>query len=73
MERYTPGCVRCMDSFHIVEWANAVLDDVRIKAWRDATAIVKALEAELGKPGKGKTVKDDRNAKKDTRRKEGGR
>lgn len=53
-----------MDSFHIVEWANAVLDDVRIKAWRDATAIVKALEAKLGKPGKGKTVKDDRNAKR---------
>ena len=61
VEKYTPDCVRCMDSFHVVEWANEALDDVRIKSWRDATAIVKALEEKLGKPGKGKPAKDDRN------------
>ena len=53
-----------MDSFHVVEWANEALNEVRLKAWRDATAIVKALEEKLGKPGKGKPAKDDRNAAK---------
>ena len=32
VEKYTPDCVRCMDSFHIVEWANEALDEVGIKA-----------------------------------------
>lgn len=64
VEKYTPDCVRCMDSFHVVEWANAALDDVRVKAWRDASAIVKALEEKHGKPGKGKPAKDDRNTRK---------
>ena len=64
VEKYTPDCVRCMDSFHVVERANAALDDVRIKAWRDASAIVKALEDKHGTPGKGRPAKDDRNTKK---------
>ena len=49
VEKYTPDCVRCMDSLHVVEWATAALDEVRIKAWRDTTAIVKALEYTLCK------------------------
>ena len=64
VEKYTPDYVRGMDSFHVVEWANEALDEVRLKAWRDATAIVKALEEKLGKPGKGKPAMDDRNAAK---------
>ena len=32
VEKYTPDCVRCMDSFHVVEWANEALDEVGIKA-----------------------------------------
>ena len=61
---YTPDCVRCVDSFHVVEWANEALDEVRLKARRDATVIVKALEEKLGKPSKGKPAKDDHNAAK---------
>ena len=53
-----------MDSFHVVEWANAALDEVRIKAWRDANVIVKALEEKYGKIGKGKPAKDNRNVQK---------
>ena len=53
-----------MDSFHVVEWANAALDEVRIKAWRDANAIVKALEEKHGKISKGKPAKDNRNVQK---------
>ena len=64
VEEYTPDCVRCMDSFHVVEWANAALDEVRVKAWRDASAIVKALEEKFGKPGKGKPAKDDLDARR---------
>lgn len=64
VEKYTPECVRCMDSFHVVEWANAALDEVRIKAWRDANVIVKALEEKYGKIGKGKPAKDNRNVQK---------
>ena len=64
VEKYTPECVRCMDSFHVVEWANVALDEVRIKAWRDANAIVKALEEKYGKIGKGKPAKDSRNVQK---------
>ena len=64
VEKYTPECVRCMDSFHVVEWANAALDEVRINAWRDANAIVKALEEKYGKIGKGKPAKDNRNVQK---------
>ena len=60
----TPDCVRCMDSFHVVEWTNEGLDEVRLKARRDATAIVRALEEKLGKPGKGKPAKDDHNTAK---------
>lgn len=64
VETYTPDCVRCMDSFHVVEWATAALDEVRIKAWRDASAIVKALEEKHGKPDRGRPSADDRAAKK---------
>ena len=61
VEKYTPDCVRCMDSFHVVEWANEALDEVRIKAWRDATAIVKALEEKLGNGEKAMMIFADEN------------
>lgn len=64
VKEYTPDCVRCMDSFHVVEWANAALDDVRLKAWRDANSIVRALEEKHGKISKGKPAKDNHAAKK---------
>ena len=62
--RWITTYVRCMDSLHEVEWENATLDEVRLKSWRDANAIVKALEDKHGKIGKGKTAKNNRNAKK---------
>ena len=36
IEEYCPGAIRCMDSFHVVEWATEALDKVRKEAWRDA-------------------------------------
>ncbi|WP_428978845.1 transposase [Agathobacter rectalis] len=29
VNEYTPNCARCVNSFHVVEWAMAALDEVR--------------------------------------------
>jgi transposase len=36
IKQYLPRCKRCVDGFHVVEWANEALDKVRRKSWRDA-------------------------------------
>ena len=33
---FTPDCERCVDQFHVVEWAMETLDDVRRGIWREA-------------------------------------
>lgn len=33
---FTPGCERCVDPFHVVEWAMEALDEVRWEVWREA-------------------------------------
>ncbi|MGM9734378.1 MAG: ISL3 family transposase [Prevotella sp.] len=33
---FTPGCERCIDPFHVVEWAMEALDEVRREVWREA-------------------------------------
>ena len=33
---FTPGCERCVDPFHVVEWAMEALDEVRREVWREA-------------------------------------
>ena len=47
--RYCPNAVRCLDPFHVVEWANVALDAVRVDAWRRALAEL----AEMKKRGGG--------------------
>lgn len=37
------GTARRLDPFHVVEWANAALDGVRVDAWRRALAKLAAL------------------------------
>lgn len=46
VEKYCPHACRCTDPFHIVEWANEALDDLRKDAWRQANAKLKALQKE---------------------------
>ena len=36
IEEYCPNAKRCIDPFHVVMWANEVLDKVRITAIKDA-------------------------------------
>ncbi|MGX8678844.1 MAG: ISL3 family transposase [Sphaerochaetaceae bacterium] len=62
VKQYTPDCVRCMDSFHVVEWAMTALDDVRKESWHDANDIVKAIEKGY-KASRGRPRADDREAK----------
>ena len=55
VNKYTPECERCVDPFHVVEWAMDAVDKVRVEAWREAQAKVKDLEkehpAKRGRPG----------------------
>lgn len=63
VNEYTPNCVRCMDSFHVVEWAMDALDEVRRESWHDAMDVVKAMERSY-KAAKGRPRTDDKEAKR---------
>lgn len=52
VEKFTPSCVRCMDSFHVVEWANAAVDAVRIEEWRKLLALIPEESRKQGRPEK---------------------
>jgi transposase len=45
-----PDAVVCADAFHVVQWATAALDQVRIQAWRDARAAARS-EPKRGRGG----------------------
>jgi len=36
VNEFTPDCERCVDPFHVVEWAMEALDEVRREIWREA-------------------------------------
>ncbi len=56
VNEFTPECERCVDPFHVVQWAMEALDEVRREAWREAHAEAKALAKEHPrKPGRPKT------------------
>lgn len=43
IKKYIPHATRCMDGFHVVQWANEALDDVRRDLWRQAYQKLKQL------------------------------
>jgi Transposase and inactivated derivatives len=49
ISEHCPNAKRCVDPFHVVEWANAALDEVRREAWRRALDKVQRIEARIGK------------------------
>ncbi len=63
VNQYTPNCERCIDPFHVVEWATEALDSVRTEAWREAQTKVKELKKENPR-GKGRPKKGDENSDK---------
>ena len=46
VNQFTPDCERCIDPFHVVQWATDVVDDIRKDSWREAYGIVKQLSKE---------------------------
>lgn len=50
--RNCPTAVRGIDPFHVVQWANRALAEVRTASWREARAIARATETRrgLGRP-----------------------
>lgn len=69
VKEYCPQAKRCTDPFHVVEWANEALDEIRKECWRDANRELKDLQKET-KLGKGRPSKDDEDAKKLAKAKE---
>ena len=64
-----PNAERCIDPFHVVQWANEALDEVRKQAWRKAREIAKAQPQRAAErptrktPPKDQTARDMRGAK----------
>ena len=46
VQEFTPECERCVDPFHVVEWAMEALDEVRRERWIEAHREVKKLKNE---------------------------
>lgn len=60
VNEHTPECVRCMDSFHVVEWAMAALDAVRLEEWNDVRRQLAELRKDSGqKQGRPKSDVED--------------
>lgn len=54
MAEWLPGAARCIDTFHVVQWATDLLDEVRKQAWREvARAARKEPARRRGRPRKG--------------------
>lgn len=58
VEEYCPNCDRCVDPFHVVEWAMEAVDEVRREVWREAYNEVKLLESSAAR-GPGRPKLDD--------------
>ena len=62
VNEYTPESARCVDPFHVVEWAMEALDEVRRDVWHDAYDEYKQLKKDNPRqPGRPKTG-DESNA-----------
>jgi len=62
-EQFCPNHRRCVDTFHVVTWAQDALDRVRAAAWHQAQDVVKGLKKELTKPQRGRVAKTDTKRK----------
>ena len=58
VEEYCPNSVRCVDPFHVVQWATEAVDEVRRAVWREIYNKAKSLEADVDR-GPGRPKQDD--------------
>ena len=63
VNEFTPDCERCVDPFHVVEWAMQALDEVRKDRWRAAFNKAKELAARAPKK-RGRHCIEDKDAAK---------
>ncbi len=61
IEEYCPNCDRCIDPFHVVEWATEAVDAVRREVWREAYNEYKQLEEAIPR-GRGRPKLDDESS-----------
>ena len=55
--------MRCTDTFHIVQWATELLDELRRQSWRAAVKKVKAApKGRRARPRKGEEASPERKA-----------
>lgn len=63
MRERVPQATRCIDTFHVVQWATDLLDEVRRQAWRAAHQRAKAQPGRgRGRPRKGEPADGGRKA-----------
>lgn len=63
MAEWVPRATRCVDTFHVVQWATDLLDEVRRQAWREAAAKAKAApRRKRGRPRRGEDANPERRA-----------
>ena len=62
VEKFLPNAALCVDSFHVVQWINDALDELRKSAWREAYAEVQELTKDHT-PKCGRPAADDTEAK----------
>lgn len=53
MAEWVPRATRCVDTFHVVQWATDLLDEVRRQAWREASAEARAASGRAAGRGAG--------------------
>jgi transposase len=63
MAEWVPQATRCVDTFHVVQWATDLLDEVRRQAWREEAAKAKAAPRRgRGRPRRGEVANPERRA-----------
>ena len=62
VNRFTPEAERCVDPFHVVQWAMEALDEVRREIWREAHAEAQQIAKEHPR-GKGRPKANDADAR----------
>ncbi len=62
VNEFTPDCERCIDPFHVVEWAMEAMDKVRKERWHDAYEKARQLKAAHPR-AKGRPRLDDHDHK----------
>jgi transposase len=59
---HCPNADRCIDTFHVVQWATVALDEVRKEIWRDARTGKGKTKGKSGRPPKGGGTKQSDKA-----------